>query len=78
MMALALVAPAFAQGIRQAQVRVAVSPTASPWASATSSASMEELPESGGIGTWVALTGALALMSCGIGAIALVLRSVTW
>jgi hypothetical protein len=54
-----------------------VSASASASASATSSASMEELPESGGVGTWVALTAALALMSCGIGAIALVRRSVT-
>jgi hypothetical protein len=46
-------------------------------ASATASASMEKLPESGGVGTWVALSAALALMSCGIGAIALVRRSVT-
>jgi hypothetical protein len=53
------------------------SPSASASASATSSASMEKLPESGGVGTWVALSAALALMSCGIGAIALVRRSVT-
>jgi hypothetical protein len=37
---------------------------------AGTSASMEELPEGSGVGTWVALSGALALMSCGIGAIA--------
>jgi hypothetical protein len=51
------------------------SPTASSSASATSSASTEMLPESGGVGTWVAMAAALALMSCGIGAIALVRRS---
>jgi hypothetical protein len=45
---------------------------------AGTSASMEELPESGGVGTWVVLSGALALISCGIGAIPLVRRSVTW
>jgi hypothetical protein len=50
---------------------------ASPSASATASASMEELPESGGIGTWVAMAAALALVGCGIGAIALVRRSFT-
>jgi hypothetical protein len=53
------------------------SPSASASAGATSSASMEKLPESGGVGTWVALTTALALMGCGIGAIAIVRRSVT-
>jgi hypothetical protein len=37
---------------------------------AGTSASMEELPEGSGVGTWVVLSGALALMSCGIGAIA--------
>jgi hypothetical protein len=36
---------------------------------------MEELPESGGVGTWVAMAAALALMGCGIGAIAIVRRS---
>ena len=54
-----------------------VSASASASAGATSSASMEKLPESGGVGTWVALTAALALMGCGLGAIALVRRSVT-
>jgi hypothetical protein len=53
------------------------SPSASASASATSSAAMEKLPESGGVGTWVAMAAALALMGCGIGAIALVRRSVT-
>jgi hypothetical protein len=38
---------------------------------------MEELPDSGGVGTWVAMAAALALMGCGIGAIALVRRSFT-
>src|SRR5215213_9756819 len=60
-----------------ASASAAASSTASPSASATSSASMEKLPESGGVGTWVALSAALALMGCGIGAIALVRRSVT-
>jgi hypothetical protein len=46
-------------------------------ASATASAPMEELPDSGGVGTWVAMAAALALMGCGIGAIALVRRSFT-
>jgi hypothetical protein len=54
------------------------SPSASSFASATSSASTEMLPESGGVGTWVAMAAALALMmGCGIGAIALVRRSFT-
>ena len=60
-----------------ASASAAASSTASPSASATSNASMEKLPESGGVGTWVALSTALALMGCGIGAIALVRRSVT-
>ena len=53
------------------------SPSASSSASAASSASTEMLPESGGVGTWVAMAAALALMGCGIGAIALVRRSFT-
>jgi hypothetical protein len=57
------------------------SPSASSSASATSSASTEisteMLPESGGVGTWVAMAAAVALMGCGIGAIALVRRSFT-
>ena len=53
------------------------SPSASASASATASASMEELPASGGVGTWVAMAAALALIGCGIGAIALVQRSFT-
>jgi hypothetical protein len=60
-----------------ASASVAASSTASPSASATSSAPMEELPESGGVGTWVAMAAALALMGCGIGAIAIVRRSFT-
>jgi pimeloyl-ACP methyl ester carboxylesterase len=38
---------------------------------------LRKLPESGGVGTWVAMAAALALMGCGIGAIALVRRSIT-
>jgi hypothetical protein len=38
---------------------------------------VRKLPESGGVGTWVAMAAALALMGCGIGAIALVWRSFT-
>jgi hypothetical protein len=53
------------------------SPSASYSASATSGASTEMLPESGGVGTWVAMAAALALMGCGIGAIAFVGRSFT-
>ncbi len=53
------------------------SPSASSSASATSSASTEKLPDTGGVGTWVAMAAALALMGCGIGAIALVRRSFT-
>jgi hypothetical protein len=60
-----------------ASASASASSTASPAASATSSAPMEELPESGGVGTWVAMAAALALMGCGIGAIALVRRSFT-
>ena len=60
-----------------ASASASASSTASPSASATSSAPMEELPESGGVGTWVAMAAALALMGCGIGAIALVRRSFT-
>ncbi len=48
-----------------------------PTASASASAPVEELPDSGGVGTGVALPAAMALMVCGIGAIALVRRSVT-
>jgi hypothetical protein len=60
-----------------ASASAAASSTASPSVSASASASMEELPESGGVGTWVAMAAALALMGCGLGAIALVRRSVT-
>jgi Domain of unknown function (DUF4397) len=59
-----------------ASASASASSTASPSASATSSAPMEELPDSGGVGTWVAMA-ALALMGCGIGTIALVRRSFT-
>ena len=52
------------------------SPSASPSASATSSAPVEKLPDSGGVGTGVALSAALALVGCGVGAIALVRHSV--
>jgi pimeloyl-ACP methyl ester carboxylesterase len=38
---------------------------------------VRKLPESGGVGTWMAMAAALALMGCGIGAIALVRRSFT-
>ena len=48
-----------------------------PTASASASAPVEELPDSGGVGTGVALPAALALMVCGIGAIGLVRRSFT-
>ena len=58
-----------------ASASAAASSVASPSASATSSASI--LPASGGVGTWVAIAAALALMGCGIGAIALVQRSFT-
>src|SRR3712207_2472373 len=50
------------------------SSTASPSASATGSATVKTLPDSGG-GTWLALPAALALMGCGLGALALVRRS---
>jgi hypothetical protein len=54
------------------------SSTASSSASASASASapVEKLPNSGGLGTGVALPAAVALLACGIGAIALVRRSV--
>ena len=58
-----------------ASASAAASSVASPSASATSSASI--LPASGGVGTWVAIAAALALMGCGIGVIALVQRSFT-
>jgi hypothetical protein len=59
-----------------ASASASASATASPSASAT--AAVHKLPDSGGVvGTWVALTAALALMGCGIGAIALVRRSFT-
>jgi len=48
--------------------------TGSATGSATSSATVKTLPDSGG-GTWLALPAALALMGCGLGALALVRRS---
>ena len=60
-----------------ASATASASAAATPTASASASAPVEELPESGGVGTGVALPAALALMVCGIGAIALVRRSVT-
>jgi hypothetical protein len=57
----------------------ASSTTASPSASASAAsatAAVQKLPDSGGGGTWMALP-ALALMGCGLGAIALVRRRVT-
>ena len=48
-------------------------PSASSSASATYGTSI--LPASGGVGTWVAMAAALAVMGCGIGALALVRRS---
>src|SRR3712207_3185725 len=50
------------------------SPSTSATGSATSSATVKRLPDSGG-GTWLALPAALALMGCGLGALALVRRS---
>ena len=60
-----------------ASASATASAAATPTASASASAPVETLPESGGVGTGVALPAALALMVCGIGAIALVRRSVT-
>jgi Domain of unknown function (DUF4397) len=61
-----------------ASASASASSMASPSASATSSAPMEKLPDSGGVSsTWVAMAAVLALIGCGIGAIALVRRSVT-
>ena len=60
-----------------ASATASASAVATPTASASASAPVEKLPESGGVGTGVALPAALALMVCGIGAIALVRRSVT-
>ena len=59
-----------------ASATASASAAATPTASASASAPVEELPDSGGVGTGVALPAALALMVCGIGAIALVRRSV--
>jgi Domain of unknown function (DUF4397) len=70
-------ASASATASASASASSTASPSASASASATSSAPMEELPDSGGIGTWVAMAAALALLGCGIGAIALVRRSFT-
>jgi hypothetical protein len=60
-----------------ASARAAASSIASPTASSSASATYGTsiLPTSGGVGTWVAMAAALALMGCGIGAIALVRRS---
>jgi hypothetical protein len=52
----------------------ASSPSASSTVSATGSATIKKLPDSGG-GTWLALPTALALMGCGLGVLALVRRS---
>jgi hypothetical protein len=61
-----------------ASASASASSMASPSASATSSAPMEKLPDSGGVSsTWVAMAAVLALIGCGIGAIALVRRSFT-
>jgi hypothetical protein len=60
-----------------ASATASASAAATPTASASASAPVEELPESGGVGTGVALPAALALMVCGIGAIGLVRRSFT-
>jgi hypothetical protein len=38
---------------------------------------VRKLPDSGGVGTWVAMAAVLAMMGCGIGAIVLVRRSFT-
>jgi hypothetical protein len=52
------------------------SATAGPSASAT--AAVQKVPDSGGgVGTWVALPAALALMGCGIGAMLLMRRRFT-
>ena len=59
-----------------ASATASASAAATPTASASASAPVEELPESGGVGTGVALPAALALVGCGVGAIALVRRSV--
>src|SRR4029453_1670214 len=61
-----------------ASASASASSMASPSASATSSAPMQKLPDSGGVSsTWVAMAAVLALIGCGIGAIALVRRSFT-
>src|SRR5919112_166243 len=71
-------ASASATASASAGASASASSTASPSASATSSAPMETLPDSGGVSsTWVAMAAALALIGCGIGAIALVRRSFT-
>ena len=71
-------ASAGASASASAGASASASSTASPSASATSSAPMETLPDSGGVSsTWVAMAAALALIGCGIGAIALVRRSFT-
>jgi Domain of unknown function (DUF4397) len=62
-----------------ASASASASSMASPSASATSSAPVEKLPDSGGVSsTWVAMAAVLALIGCGIGAIALARRSFTY
>jgi hypothetical protein len=61
-----------------ASASASASSMTSPSASATSSAPMEKLPDSGGVSsTWMAMAAVLALIGCGIGAIAIVRRSFT-
>lgn len=62
-----------------ATATASASPTASPTASpsASASAAVQKLPDSGGGSTRVALLAALALIGCGLGAIALVRRRFT-
>ena len=59
-----------AGGSASASPSASASSMASASASASASAPVEKLPNSGGVGTGVALHVALALMGCGIGAIA--------
>jgi hypothetical protein len=61
-----------------ASASASASSMTSPSASATSSPPMEKLPDSGGVSsTWMAMAAVLALIGCGIGAIAIVRRSFT-
>ena len=73
-----LVQDAAAGAGASASATASASAAATPTASASASAPVEELLESGGVGTGVALPAALALMVCGIGAIGLVRRSFTY